>query len=348
MRLRPGVVDVIELLAEQTLSSPIRKKQATRLARKYPVILHGVSLGIGDASGPSLESLRATAHLAERLGARWFGEHLAFLHGGDTPLEHFGPLGADANTYAVLRENAKEVRAMLPCPLVLENPADIFGRGATRGGRALGDEFADALVAAGAGALLDLTNLVYNARNEGYEAREFIDAIPRERIVQIHLAGGQRRDGLWIDSHDREVDEEALSLVPYVAARATQLRAITLEWDEALPPLETALATLTKIRESLPRLAQREALVSRPMPETIPPAADREALRREQETFARFLAAPAFEEALRASPEESARVAKVRLEFARWLASLESRRVEAFRRTQRKKRAHQGAPSEGM
>ena len=47
--------------------------------------------------------------------------------------------------------------------------------------------------------------------------------------------------GLWIDSHDRAVHDEALALLAEVAPRAPNLRAVTLEWDEDIPPLDNRL-----------------------------------------------------------------------------------------------------------
>ena len=267
-RLRRDALDVLEVIVERVGASRAREREYQRLARRWPVVAHGVALGIGDARGCNAAHVKAAARVCERLGARWYGEHLCFLHGGpagETPLEHFGPLDDDADTLVVLAANAAEVRAALPCPLLLENPADVLGFPA--GGDSAGDAaspsearagaFGRALAACEAGAVLDVTNLLYNARNDGLDAREYIGALPLDRVVQVHVAGGQRVHGLWIDSHDRDVETETLALVTHVARRAPQLRAVTLEWDDDLPPLDDALTTVTRIRGALAEAGRR-------------------------------------------------------------------------------------------
>src|SRR5262249_38404982 len=146
------------------------------------------------------------------LHVQWYSEHLAFLRPEGAWLGHFGPVGDDEDALALLQENAARVRAGAPCPLLLENPADVLGLlgSGPEAGRRAGRAYGRALIAAGAGALLDLTNLVLNARNDGYDPGEFLAELPWDRVVQVHLAGGHRQDGLWIDSHAHDVDAEAL------------------------------------------------------------------------------------------------------------------------------------------
>ena len=41
----------------------------------------------------------------------------------------------------------------------------------------------------GGGLLLDVNNVFVNAQNHGFDARKFIDRLPLERVVQLHVAG---------------------------------------------------------------------------------------------------------------------------------------------------------------
>ena len=42
----------------------------------------------------------------------------------------------------------------------------------------------------GAGLLLDVENLYLNANNHGFNSYEFVDALPRGIVKEIHMAGG--------------------------------------------------------------------------------------------------------------------------------------------------------------
>lgn len=243
-------LDVIEVIVDRMLASRRQRRAYIALSERFPVIAHGVYLGIGDARGVDRTYLERVGRACADLGARWYGEHLCFLNGDGTPLEHFGPLGDDADTLRVLRANIDVVRSVCPTPFVLENPADVLGYLADgpAPGERLGRAFSRAVTHADVGALLDLTNLVYNARNDGYEAARFLDELPWDRVVQVHLAGGKEVHGLWIDSHEAAIEDEALRLLSDVVQRAPQLRAVIVEWDESLPELDGALGEVERAR----------------------------------------------------------------------------------------------------
>lgn len=248
-----GALDVLEVMIDDALAHPPRRAAWRRLGARWPLIAHGTDLGIGDAAGPDPAYLAAVGSALASLHVAWYSEHLAFLHGGGVALGHFAPLGDDDETLAALRRGGEQVRAACRCPLLLENPADVLGlHGLGAGaGRRRGRAYAAALEAAGAGALLDLTNLVLDGRNDGFDPAGFLDELPWERVVEVHLAGGVLRGGLWIDSHDHEVDREALRLLPEVARRAANLRAVIIERDDLLPPLPALLAEVEAVRAAL-------------------------------------------------------------------------------------------------
>ena len=81
------------------------------------------------------------------------------------------------------------------------------------------------------GLLLDVTNLYANSVNHGFDAREFLDELPLERVVQLHFVGGHWDDGVWIDSHSAATPDEVWNLLEDVLARAP-VKAALLERDE--------------------------------------------------------------------------------------------------------------------
>lgn len=268
-------LDVLEVMIDDALPSsgaapgaPAMREQLAgrtrawrRLGARWPLLAHGTELGIADAGGVRSAYVRDVHQALRDLFVHWYSEHLCFLRAGAQVLDHFGPVLGDAETQAALSRNAALVRAGCPCPLLLENPADVLGLASaalapgavTDAGRRGGRAFADALRAADAGALLDLTNLVLNARNDGYEPQAFLDELPWERVVQVHLAGGHQEEGLWIDSHACPVDAEALALLESVARRAPHLRAVIIERDERLPSLDALLQEVAQVRGVLAR-----------------------------------------------------------------------------------------------
>ena len=47
--------------------------------------------------------------------------------------------------------------------------------------------------------LLDLTNIWINSQNRQVDPVKFIDSLPPDRIGYLHLAGGIKSHGEWVD-----------------------------------------------------------------------------------------------------------------------------------------------------
>ncbi|MCA9609901.1 MAG: DUF692 family protein [Myxococcales bacterium] len=244
-----GGFECLELMIDDLLCAAHRPPELRRLGARWVLLGHGVDLGIGDADGLDRGYLDEVHEALRQLHVHWWSDHLCFLRAGGVDLGHFAPLDGAPDTLARLAENAAMARDGAPCPLLLENPADVLGLGAEGpdAGARLGARYGDALRATETGALLDLTNLLYDARNGGFDPLAFLAAMDLERVVQVHLAGGREAFGLWIDSHDRPVEADALALLASIAPRTPSLRAVTVEWDEDLPDLAGARAELARV-----------------------------------------------------------------------------------------------------
>ncbi|HEY0194272.1 MAG TPA: DUF692 family protein, partial [Kofleriaceae bacterium] len=78
--------------------------------------------------------------------------------------------------------------------------------------------------------LLDLHNIHANSKNfEGYDAWTFLRTIPLDRVVEIHIAGGQQAEDWYHDFHCEAVPEPVWEMLDYVVRRASNLRAVVLE-----------------------------------------------------------------------------------------------------------------------
>jgi hypothetical protein len=87
-----------------------------------------------------------------------------------------------------------------------------------------------------------------SAFNHGFDARQYIDALPADRVVQIHLAGHKHYGSHIIDTHDSAVTDDVWALYAYALAHVGQVATI-VEWDEHIPPFDTVLAELDKARD---------------------------------------------------------------------------------------------------
>jgi uncharacterized protein (UPF0276 family) len=115
-------------------------------------------------------------------------------------------------------------------------------------------EFFNALTSrTGCGLLLDVNNLVVNARNDGLspvaaalEAMRWVDAIRPGSVGEIHLAGHCERDDGWvIDDHGSRVRDEVWRVYAHARQRFGVVPTL-VEWDTDVPDLAVLLAEASR------------------------------------------------------------------------------------------------------
>ena len=239
-------VDWFELISENFMvpgGNPRRVWESVR--RDYPVVLHGVSLSIGAEDPLNADYLKRLRDLADEVQPAWVSDHLCWGTAHGIYAHDLLPL---ANTQATLNHVAARVahvQGALGRRILLENPSTYM---ALKGADMSEWEFLAALAKqADCGILLDVNNVFVSAHNHGFDARAYIDAMPAERIGQIHLAGHSIEGPLRIDTHDNFVCDEVWSLYEYALSR-WGLRSAMIEWDADVPSLETLQGELAEVR----------------------------------------------------------------------------------------------------
>jgi hypothetical protein len=244
-------VDWFEVLSENYLDTGGRPLHVLeRVAERYPVVLHGVSLGIGNSDPLDREYLRKLKALAARVGARWVSDHLCWtgVLGRNTHDLLPMPYTEEALRHTV--ERARQVSETLERPLVLENPSSYVEFAAS----AMPEwEFLARLAErADCALLLDVNNVYVSSFNHGFDPRVYIDAIPADRVVQYHVAGHTNKGTHIIDTHSDHAIPEVWELYRRAWARTGPV-ATLYEWDEDIPAFEVVHA------EALKAVARREA-----------------------------------------------------------------------------------------
>ena len=85
--------------------------------------------------------------------------------------------------------------------------------------------------------LLDLHNLFTMGVNYGVDPLEYLNRLPLERVIEIHVSGGRDSEPAWLpsgetmrlDSHDDAVPDEVWALLDTALPCCTNLRGVTLE-----------------------------------------------------------------------------------------------------------------------
>jgi len=224
-----------------------------RVAERYPIVLHGVSLSIGSTDPLDEEYLTALRALADRVGARWVSDHLCWTGVAGRNTHDLLPMPYTEQALAHVVERARRVSETLERPLVLENPSSYVEFRASTMSEA---EFMARLVEeADCGLLLDVNNVYVSAFNHGFDARAWLDAMPADRIVQIHLAGHTNKGTHILDTHSDHVIDEVWALYEHVLRRVGPVPTM-VEWDEDIPAFDVVY---DEIRKAAPRLEAARA-----------------------------------------------------------------------------------------
>ena len=251
-------VDWLEVISENYMvpgGKPLARLDAIR--RDHPMVMHGVSMSIGSTDPLDLAYLRELKALADRIEPAWVSDHLCWTGVDHHNLHDLLPL---PYTEAALRhvvERVQQVQELLGRRLLLENVSSYVSFA--------GDEMsewefiAELAQRADCELLLDVNNVYVSSVNHGFDARAFIDAMPRERVRQIHLAGHEDHGHYLVDTHDHPVCEAVWQLYGYTVQRLGAVPTM-IERDDHIPPLAELLAELDQARAVQARaLGLREA-----------------------------------------------------------------------------------------
>lgn len=243
-------IDFLEVIAEQFTGDGEQVEELQDLARRSTVIPHGVGLSIGSHSLDPLH-LQAIRRVSDLCRSPYYSEHLALTRAPGLDIGHLSPICFSASTLRRTVDHVKRVQDLLGKPLVLENVSYLLEVPGAQMSQA--EFFGQLLDATDSGLLLDLTNLHSNAVNHGFDAREALQQLPLNRVVQLHLAGGFWSDGLLIDGHCEPVPHETWALLDALAA-LIPIPAAVLEHDSNFPDeFEVLLKQLRRARAALER-----------------------------------------------------------------------------------------------
>lgn len=233
-------VEFVECISENFFGEGGRPRAVLQQLRKHmPLVFHGVSMGLGSESGPSQAYLDRLRRLVHDYDAPWFSDHLCFTEVGGHHSHDLLPLPYTRAALDVVSSNVERAQRAVERPFLVENVSSYV---AYRENDMTEAKFLCRLVErTGCGLLLDVNNVVVNARNHGFDAREFVAALPREAVWQLHLANHSDRGRYKFDSHAGPVPEPVWELYEYTLEVHGAISTL-VEWDEDIPDWDVLAA----------------------------------------------------------------------------------------------------------
>jgi len=227
-----------------------------RFRERFPMVLHGVSLSIGSTQPLDRNYLAQVKALATRLEPEWVSDHLCWTGIAGRNMHDLLPLPYTEEALANVVERVRTVQDILGRRILLENVSSYVSYRDSR----LSEwqflrevaERADCLI------LLDINNIYVSSVNHEFDPLDYLNAIPVDRVQQIHLAGHQNHGDYLIDTHDHPVPDPVWELYGAAVRRFGSVSTM-IERDANIPPLEELCSELDAARQLAARTLARAA-----------------------------------------------------------------------------------------
>jgi len=238
--------DFIEVAPENWMGFGGRHaKLLEQCVEKASLICHGLSLSIGGPHPLNLEFIQQVKNFLQRYQVPIYSEHLSYTHDGGY-LYDLLPIPMTEAAVDYVAERILRVQDILGQRLVIENVSTYLMPNAEMREA----EFVrEVLFKADCELLLDVNNVYVNSINHGSDAYAFIDAMPKDRIRYLHVAGHEQVDkNLLIDTHGAAISDPVWQLLRYTY-QVCGVKPTLLERDFNIPSWQQLQNELTNIKK---------------------------------------------------------------------------------------------------
>lgn len=249
-----GQVDVESVIAEVTRVT----------ATGTPVLFHPAYINFCGSFANSQLWLEQTAHHIETVKSPWFAQDLAysFWQGGpgySTQLGNFLPPILNQNSLELAITRIGEVQAAIPAIVAIEPPPMTF----VVGSMPLFRFFGELATATDCAILLDMGHLVSYEMASGNRVTDALPALPCERVIEVHIAGGRLEPGtttpIYVDAHESAILDQTWQMFTTLLPLLPNLKAVCYECEGVSE--QTVINTLKKIRRLVRQHSSSPSLI---------------------------------------------------------------------------------------
>lgn len=220
-------------------------KNLLTVKKYFPIIPHGLNLSIGGTEPFDKELIYNTKKLFKIINPLWYSDHLCFNYVEKTYIHDLIPLPFNKTVVKHVVNRIKKVQDTFEIPFLIENPSYYV---VLDNKMSEIDFISEILDKSDCGLLLDINNVYVNGKNHKYDPVKFLDSIPIERTVQVHIAGHLNQGKIIIDTHGESIIKEVYNLLKELLKRCKP-KAILLERDFNFPRFSSLINEINKIKQ---------------------------------------------------------------------------------------------------
>ncbi len=228
-----------------------------QVAQRHAMSTHGLMMSLGSPDPLDARYMAELRRFLDRFGGPWHSDHLSFGGLDGATLHDLLPVPFTRASARHIADRIRRAQDMIGRPMAVENISYYMAVG--RSQLSEPEFLAEVIEAADCGLLLDVNNLDVNAKNHGFDAWDWLKAIPLDRVVEVHVAGPEQwSDELLIDSHGAAVRPDVYDLLSWVVERTGPVP-VLLERDNNIPPFGELLAEVRKVDATYQQALRRFA-----------------------------------------------------------------------------------------
>jgi uncharacterized protein (UPF0276 family) len=239
-------VDWFEVISENYMvpgGQPL--KILDRIRARYPIVMHGVSLSIASTAPINDRYLADLKALAKRYEPEFVSDHLCWTGVHGVNLHDLLPVPYTQEALDHVVSRVHHVQEYLGRAIAMENVSSYVQF--SHSDMSEWEFIAELTKRTGCWLVFDVNNVFVSAFNHDFDAHEFIAGVPKDRIVQFHLAGHEHNMSHIVDTHDAIICDEVWELYRAALKHFGPVSAI-IERDDHIPPLAELVDELNQAR----------------------------------------------------------------------------------------------------
>ena len=242
-----NIIQYLEIAPENWMNMGGNKAQQINwFSEHYPLVAHGLSLSLGGTSHLDIEFLEQIKNFIKQYNIKLYTEHISFT-GVSGNLYDLLPIPFNQESANNIAQRIKITQDILGKQIAIENAS--YYAASPLSTMTEPEFICEVLEKANCLLQLDINNVYVNSRNFGFDAYKFLDVIPKNKVVYIHIAGhDEENENLLIDTHGQPVRAEVWNLLAY-SYKLFGIQPTTLERDLNMPEFSEILSELNLIKD---------------------------------------------------------------------------------------------------
>jgi uncharacterized protein (UPF0276 family) len=221
-------------------------KQFRSYTERFDFMCHGLSLSIGSPDKLDIEFVKQVRDFMKEHDIKAYSEHLSYCS-NEGHMYDLMPIPFTEEAVKHVSQRIKVVQDIIEQPLIIENVSAY-----AQPGKQMDEiDFLNAVIEESeCRLLLDVNNVFVNSTNHGFDAKEYLQKIPTNKIAYLHIAGHyEEAADLLVDTHGASVKQDVWDLLDLTY----QLHGVIptlLERDFNIPSVDDLLSEIRLIKQA--------------------------------------------------------------------------------------------------